>query len=225
MSARPTPGVALVPLSRMKLLVMYVSTAGCWSPFWFYRSLAVARQTTGQPRDALWRTLCFAALPISIATVVFANRLRDVVLWRPRSNPKSVAVGMLLVLIGCALAAPSLRKLFRDELSALREMAGGLIYVRSATVTTAVFIGLWLCWLLPNPFRFLGLLSVLPLMTVQLAINQYLDNLDIPGPEETRLSPFELVVAGSGGAFLLWALGGAVKDFVETMTGGQPPPV
>jgi hypothetical protein len=213
------------PISRTKLLVMCLATGGLWSVVWFRQVSKIIKGTTEQRqiKPAL-QAFQFGIMPVVIAAIAIGSRTMGFYIWQPSEHPVRVAICVAVALLSCLIAAPAIYRLVGPQLSAMREAAGGLIYVRTPAVTTAVFIVRWLTWLLPNPFRFIGFSTVFPVLTVQLAVNQYLDNLDIHTEEDARLSAFEILVALLCGSFLLWALGGAMKSFVESFSPTSGPP-
>jgi len=211
--------------SKTKVLVLCLTTGGLWSIIWFWNAVRTARNATNQRHvQPTGQTLRYASLPITVAAIAVGTRTMNILLWHPGEHRKEVAACWAVALLAAAIAAPAIFRLISSQLSELREAAGGLIYIRTPAVNTSVFILLWLAWLLPNPFRFIGLAVVIPILTVQVAINQYLDNLDIHTAEESHFSPLEILIAIVCGSFLLWALGGAFKTFVESFSPTAAPP-
>ena len=211
--------------SKTKVLVLCLTTGGLWSIVWFWNAVRTARNAANQRHvQPLGQTLRYALLPVMVALIAVGTRALQIVLWHPGEHRKEIILCWITAFLAAAVAAPAIHRLVSSQLSELREAAGGLIYIRTPAVTTTVFILLWLAWLLPNPFRFIGLAVVIPILTVQVAINQYLDNLDIHSAEDSHFSPLEILVAILCGAFLLWALGGAFKTFVESFSPTGAPP-
>lgn len=213
------------PISRAKMLVMCLATGGMWSILWFYRALETIKLTTqGLTIRPALQTARFAALPVTIALGVIVGRIFQTYPWGWAEHPRRVSALWVAVLIALIITISAVQELVGPQLSRLRETAGGLIYIRNAAAMAIVTALLWLGWLLPNPFRFLGLATVLPLLTIQMAINQYLDNLDIHAPEESHFTAFEILLAVICGSFLLWVMGGAVVAFVESFDPTSAPP-
>lgn len=207
------------PLSMRKFTVLFFFTGGLYLIPWYYRTLRTIGQHTSPPLKPWLRTVAIAALPLSAVLLMFFYReylavggirnglanLHQNFFWLGEA-----AVGLLLAVLG----AMQFFRLLHYDMERLREVSGGLIYLRDPAVKAVELAFLWLCWALPNPYRFIALLSFVQLRPVQVAVNQYLDNLDVHLPEETAFTLMEKIGVALCSSALLWALGGA---FIKAM--------
>jgi hypothetical protein len=105
-------------------------------------------------------------------------------------------------------------RLVHQDVEHHRTSVGGSIYFRHPALETAAYAALWICWMLPNPYRYAALFSVVPVRQVQVAVNNYLDVVAHTS-EERRLTGLELVAVIVGGAVMLWLIGGAAVNIAN----------
>jgi hypothetical protein len=204
-------------LALKKLAILYLSTGGLYGVYWYARSMRVTSLFPGHRFSVGVNTMLFAGYPASI--VAFQAVYRLIVLpaenpsWKMAEATAGIAISALLLLAG----AVGLRRLVYHT-DQLREAAGGALLFRRPWLLVAEFSVLWLCWNLPNPYRYVSLISVVPIRHIQFAINQYLDVLTHRGGEEKHLTPGEIAVALLGAAVMLWLIGGALLHVMDVLS-------
>lgn len=213
--------VTIPPLSRQKLLTLYLATGGLYSVAWFSRCLRSIEEQAPSQGALTGRIAAFAGVPAGIVVLQLVMRFGVLPfgyveglehLLRSPLWAAAALFGFVLFFLG----ARQYLCLVRDDVERHRVSLGGLIYLRHPMVGTVLFSVLWLCWMLPNPFRYVALFSVVPVQQVQVAINNYLDVVAHTA-EEKHFSRLELAMACIGGAMLLWLIGGAMVRFAEML--------
>lgn len=213
--------ITIPPLSRQKLLTLYLATGGLYSVAWFSRCLRSIEEQAPSQGPLTGRIAAFAGVPAGIVMLQLVMRFGVLPfgyvegLEHLLRSPLWAAAALLGFGL-FALGAREYFRLVRDDVERHRASLGGLIYLRHPMVGTILFSALWLCWMLPNPFRYVALFSVIPVQQVQVAINNYLDVVAHTA-EERHFSRLELMAALVGGAVLLWLLGGALVHFAEML--------
>ena len=99
--------------------------------------------------------------------------------------------------------------LFGSILASAERADIGLIKHNEGKLAVAFFL-LCMCWRLPGPFAFIGVLSVLPLMSVQRIINRMAVSRGQQCDANRRLSWLNWLGVGGGGAVSVLAVVGAI---------------
>lgn len=220
--------VHLGPIALGKVTGLSLATGGLYSLLWYHRTVATVRQHLPTPRSAIRRTVAFAFFHLGVIELVFF--FRAVVYtsgWRAtvgvlREMPV-LAAAQVLSLLAVLMGARELIRFLDHDFEDFRHEAGGTVLFQRPAVYGYLFCLLFALWILPNPFRLLALAAAYPLRKLQLAMNNYLDGLNVREEEESRLRPLELVFATVLGLTMLWIIGGAMIQFIDTLNPTSAP--
>ena len=210
------------PLSLRKLTTMMLLTGGLYSLVWYRRCLKAVEEHAPSGRAITPRVLRFALFHVGVIGLVFF--FREVVYpFGPKAAYQfllqrpwlaGIEVATLIVIVAGALEP---RRFFLHDFEEFRHESGGILIYQHPEAYIYTFCSLFALWMLPNPFRVVALLGAFTLRPLQLAMNNYLDGLNVRSEEETQFSPGDLLFAVAVGVVMLWVVGGAIIYLVDRL--------